>query len=213
MKKISFRDPLSEVYIDGDKVIRKINSGTRSFFIELFKKDFFIEMHKNKWIQNSEIIENDNQISMLHQKIDNFVELTEMSSYQLFLSGLHTINIAINSLNNGYLIKDASAWNVVFFRGKPLFLDIASFETWKNEKVWYGYGQFIRHFIIPLILNKELNIPVSQLFMTSRDGIQPQDAFKQLGIKAFKSTIYLEFVLAPSIFKSSEIKRPIKSML
>ncbi len=34
-------------------------------------------MHKNKWIQNSEIIENDNQISMLHQKIDNFVELTE----------------------------------------------------------------------------------------------------------------------------------------
>ena len=40
MKKISFRDPLSEVYIDGDKVIRKINSGTRSFLLNFLKKTF-----------------------------------------------------------------------------------------------------------------------------------------------------------------------------
>mgnify|MGYP007000099137 len=69
------------------------------------------------WVQKSDILNKENFVEMTHQKIENFTEVTEMSSYQLFLSGKQTLNIAIESLKNDYMLKDASAWNVVFSKG------------------------------------------------------------------------------------------------
>ena len=207
MKQLSFRDPLSKVFLNEEGVFRKINNDNKIFFEELFNKNFYIEMQNLNWIQESKIIEKNNEILIFHKKIDNFVETNEMSSYQLFESGLHTLNILITSLKNGYIIKDASAWNIVFSKGKPFFLDIASFEKWKNEKIWIGYGQFVRHYIMPLILNRELGIPTSKMFMMHRDGINPSDAFKQLGLKVYKSFLYIEFVLLPHIFRHKKIKK------
>ena len=205
MKRLSFRDPLSEVYLRNNQIIRKINKKEKFFFENLFKDDFYKKMTNDNWIQKSEINYNENQTEIIHEKINNFTEVTEMSSYQLFLSGLHTLNIAITSLKNGYMLKDASAWNVVFYNGNPLFLDIGSFQKWNEEKTWIGYGQFIRHYLIPLILNKELKIPVSKLFLTDRDGVYPKNAKNKLGLKVFKSLKYLEFILAPSMIKSASI--------
>ena len=205
MKRLSFRDPLSEVYLRNNQIIRKINKKENFFFENLFKDDFYKKMTNDNWIQKSEINYNENQTEITHEKINNFTEVTEMSSYQLFLSGMHTLNIAITSLKNGYMLKDASAWNVVFYNGNPLFLDIGSFQKWNEEKTWIGYGQFIRHYLIPLILNKELKIPVSKLFLTDRDGVYPKNAKNKLGLKVFKSLKYLEFILAPSMIKSASI--------
>ena len=56
MKRLSFRDPLSEVYVDDDKIIRKLKKNKSSFFIDLFKKDFYKEMIQDQWIQESEVI-------------------------------------------------------------------------------------------------------------------------------------------------------------
>ena len=207
MKRLSFRDPLSEVYLRNNQIIRKINKKEKFFFENLFKDDFYKKMTNDNWIQKSEINYNENQTEIIHEKINNFTEVTEMSSYQLFLSGMHTLNIAITSLKNGYMLKDASAWNVVFYNGNPLFLDIGSFQKWNEEKTWIGYGQFIRHYLIPLILNKELKIPISKLFLTDRDGVYPKDAKNKLGLKVFKSFKYLEFILAPSMIKSASINK------
>tara|TARA_B100001059_G_C17825577_1_gene581150 strand:+ start:1953 stop:3326 length:1374 start_codon:yes stop_codon:yes gene_type:complete len=205
MERLSFRDPLSEVYKEKDKIIRKLDSSNNLFFNEIFKKKFFKQMIQDQWIQESEIQKRNNQILMHHKMLNNFTEVTEMSSYQLYLAGELTINIAIECLKNDYIIKDASSWNVVFYRGKPLFLDIGSFEKWNGKNVWMAYGQFIRHFIIPLILNKELKLNISKSFLTDRDGIYPEDAKNKLGLKIFKSLSYLEFILAPTLLKSSKI--------
>ena len=207
MKKISFRDPLSEVYIDNNKIIRKIKKQDFQSINDLFEKNFYKNMIQKNWVQKSYIIDKEDFIEMSHDKIENFTEVTEMSSYQLYLSGMQTLNIAIESLKNDYMLKDASAWNMVFSKGKPLFLDVASFEKWDKQKTWLGYGQFIRHYIIPLILNKELKIPTSKLFLLYRDGVYPRDARNKLGIRIFKSFIYLEYIYAPTILKSTKIVR------
>ena len=132
-----------------------------------------------------------------------------MSSYQLYLCGLHTIKLMIKSLEYNYQIKDASAWNVVIFRGKPIFLDVASFEKWNGEKTWTAYGQYIRHFIIPLLINKEMGISTSKLFLINRDGVDPLEAFKLLGMKSYKSFIGFEFVILPYFLRSAKIKKKI----
>ena len=138
MRRISFRDPLSEVYADNNKIVRKIKKKGFLLFYDLFKKSFYKEMIQKNWVQKSDILNKENFVEMTHQKIENFTEVTEMSSYQLFLSGKQTLNIAIESLKNDYMLKDASAWNVVFSKGKPLFLDVASFEKWDKQKTWLG---------------------------------------------------------------------------
>ena len=207
MKKISFRDPLSEVYIENNKIIRKIKKQDFLLINDLFEKNFYKNMIQKNWVQKSYILNKEDFIEMSHDKIENFTEVTEMSSYQLYLSGMQTLNIAIESLKNDYMLKDASAWNMVFSKGKPLFLDVASFEKWDKQKTWLGYGQFIRHYIIPLILNKELKIPTSKLFLLYRDGVYPRDAKNKLGIRIFKSFIYLEYIYAPTILKSTKIVR------
>jgi len=140
-------------------------------------------MEEKKIIQSSYLIKKNKRLYLEHRKLENFIEANEMSSYQLFLCGCHTLNIIINSIKNDYIIKDASAWNVVFYNGKPLFLDIGSFEKWDGNNTWIGYGQFIRHFITPLLINKELKIPTSKLFINYPDGIDPSTAFDLLGFR------------------------------
>jgi len=207
IRQLSFRDPTSGVYLTDQGVYRKVNILNRSFYEDLFRKDFFKILEEDKFIQKSKILNNEDNLLIFHEKIDNFVEVNEMSSYQLFISGLHTLDIAIKSLENGYLLKDASAWNVVLTKGKPMFLDISSFEIWNKDKIWLAYGQFIRHFIIPLILNKELGLSIPKIFLTHRDGVQPNIAFKYLGIRLFKSFSYFEFIGLPNFFSSSKIKK------
>ena len=136
IRQLSFRDPTSGVYLTDQGVYRKINILNKSFYEDLFKKDFFKILEEKRFIQKSKILSDEDNLLIFHEKIDNFVEVNEMSSYQLFISGLHTLDIAIKSLENGYLLKDASAWNVVLTKGKPMFLDISSFEIWNKDKIW-----------------------------------------------------------------------------
>jgi len=206
MNTLSFRDPLSKVYKDGGVIYRKLNNESYLFFKTLKEEKFFHEIVTKRKVQNFDLTEKDRSI-MTHKYIKNFVSSNEMSSYQLFLSGLHTLDLLVECLNNGYCLKDASSWNVVFYEGQPIFLDIGSFESWDGNKVWLGYGQFVRHFIVPLIINKETGINTSFLFNNYFDGIDPFTAKKILGIKSFKSWKNLEFIYLPSLLERKKITK------
>ena len=203
---MSFRDPLSKVYKEGDIIFRKLNNYNYDFFKTLKEKIFFQEIIKKKKVQDFNLIEI-NQLTMTHKYIKNFVPSNEMSSYQLYLSGLHTLDLLVECLKNGYCLKDASSWNIVFYEGQPLFLDIGSFENWDGNKVWLAYGQFVRHFVVPLIINKETGIKTSFLFNNYFDGIDPFTAKTILGIKSFKSWKNIEFIYLPSLLERKKLAK------
>lgn len=206
MSTLSFRDPLSKVFKEGDVVYRKLNNDSYSFFKTLKEKFFFQEMIAKKKVQSFELDHKDLG-TMTHKYIKNFIPTNEMSSYQLYLSGLHTLDLLVECLKKGYSLKDASSWNVVFYDGQPLFLDVGSFESWDGNKVWIAYGQFVRHFIVPLIINKETGIKTSFIFNNYFDGIDPFTAKKILGIKSFKSWKNLEFIYLPSLLERKKITK------
>lgn len=211
MKTLSFRDPVSKVYISEKNIIRILNDDQYIFYKDLRDKFFIKELINEKLIQDFSLDNHEKQKIMKHAVIDNFVEANEMSSYQLYLSGIHTLDILIKSLESGYIIKDASAWNVVFSKGKPLFLDIGSFEKWDGKSVWNAYGQFVRHYIVPLIVNKETGINISSIFNNNIDGIDPFKAKNILGARVFKAWINVEFIFLPSLFEGKKIKEQKKS--
>ena len=48
-------------------------------------------------------------------------------------------------------LKDASAYNVQFLRGRPVLIDTLSFEPLRPGP-WVAYRQFCQHFYAPLLL-------------------------------------------------------------
>ncbi|MBT3220233.1 MAG: SAM-dependent methyltransferase, partial [Proteobacteria bacterium] len=68
-------------------------------------------------------------------------------------------------------LKDASAFNVQFLDGTPIFIDTLSFEVPPPEQPWVAYQQFCRHFLAPLALMALSDISLGQLSRIHLDGI------------------------------------------
>jgi len=68
-------------------------------------------------------------------------------------------------------LKDASAYNIQFFKGKPILIDTLSFEIYKENQPWVAYRQFCQHFLAPLSLMASRDIRLGQLMRIYIDGL------------------------------------------
>jgi hypothetical protein len=68
-------------------------------------------------------------------------------------------------------LKDASAFNIQFADGSPIFIDTLSFERYEEGKPWIAYRQFCMHFLAPLALMSYCDIRFSEWFRVSVDGV------------------------------------------
>ena len=69
---------------------------------------------------------------------------------QLKDAALATLKIQKISLDHGMSLKDCSAYNIQFKRGRPLFIDTLSFEKYREGEPWVAYRQLSQHFLAPL---------------------------------------------------------------
>ena len=90
-----------------------------------------------------------------------------------------TLELAERLLEDGLGLKDATPYNVLFQGPEPVFVDILSFESRRpGDAIWLPYAQFLRTFIIPLLLNKHFGLSPHQFFLTHRDGLSPEDLYE-----------------------------------
>lgn len=71
---------------------------------------------------------------------------------QLQAAALLTLRLALAGLEHGMLLRDASAYNILFRGCTPVFIDTLSFARHTEGEPWPAYGQFCRHFLAPLAL-------------------------------------------------------------
>jgi hypothetical protein len=62
------------------------------------------------------------------------------------------LRIQHRALKHGMTLKDASAYNTQFYKGKAIFIDTLSFERYQEGEPWVAYRQFCQHFFAPLAL-------------------------------------------------------------
>lgn len=103
----------------------------------------------------------------------------EWSFGQLKSAALATMRIQKLALSHGMSLKDASAYNIQFLKGKPVFIDTLSFEAADMKKPWVAYRQFCQHFLAPLALMALTDIRMGQLMKIYIDGI-PLDLASRL---------------------------------
>jgi len=103
----------------------------------------------------------------------------EWAFSQLRDAALLTLDVQKLALDHGMALKDASAYNVQFHRGRPILVDTLSFEVYREGAPWVAYRQFCQHFLAPLALMARRDIRLSQLFRIFVDGV-PLDLARSL---------------------------------
>jgi 2-polyprenyl-3-methyl-5-hydroxy-6-metoxy-1,4-benzoquinol methylase len=103
----------------------------------------------------------------------------EWSFGQLKDAALATLSIQKRALRLGMSLKDASAYNIQFYRGRPALIDTLSFETYQEGEPWVAYRQFCQHFLAPLVLMAYRDGRLNQLLRVYIDGI-PLDLASRL---------------------------------
>jgi hypothetical protein len=98
---------------------------------------------------------------------------------QLKDAALATLSIQKRALKFGMSLKDASAYNVQFYKGKAALIDTLSFETYQEGEPWVAYRQFCQHFLAPLALMATRDVRLNQLLRVYIDGI-PLDLASEL---------------------------------
>jgi hypothetical protein len=90
---------------------------------------------------------------------------------QLQDAALATLSIQNTALEHGFSLRDASAFNIQFHRGRPLLIDTLSFERYREGEPWVAYRQFCQHFLAPLALAAHVDARLSLLLRQFIDGI------------------------------------------
>lgn len=68
------------------------------------------------------------------------------------------------------ILKDASAFNVAWHLGKPIFIDHGSFTRYEEGQPWQAYQQFVRHFLGPLMLMSQQDLRYLDFFRSHLEG-------------------------------------------
>lgn len=168
----SFRDPSGFMFWDNGVLRRNIQPiyfpqyqqlKTSGFFDALIKKGLLIA-HEETQVSDQEII-------ISPEKIPFITNPFEWSFEQYKHAALLTLQIQKYALSKGFILKDASAYNVTFHKGKPVFIDTLSFDFYEENTPWRAYKQFITHFFGPLVLAKYHGADIFKMMQTHIDGI------------------------------------------
>ena len=184
----SFRDPSGSVFYKGNKVFRQINKSYKKEFVLFLSSGLKKYLEKKGLLIKSAIVD-DNVLEV--QKILFISYPYEWSFSQLKDAALLTLEIQKESLKFGMSLKDASSYNIQFYNGKPIFIDLLSFEKYEEGKPWVAYRQFCQHFFAPLALMANTDERLSQLLKVYIDGIPLDLASKLLPAKTWLDMAFL----------------------
>ncbi|PXY43514.1 nodulation protein NoeA [Flavobacterium hydrophilum] len=184
----SFRDPSGYVFIEDDSVKRIINPIYFNQYRSLTKSGFYNTLFEKKYLIPHKVVEeNQDQIIIEAQKIPLVNYPYEWSFLQYKHAALLTLKIQKLSLKNNFTLKDASAFNITFHEGKPVFIDTLSFDFYQENNPWLAYKQFIMHFLGPLVLTKYFGQDYLKTLSQNLEGISLQKLSRLLPFKSYFS--------------------------
>lgn len=103
-------------------------------------------------------------LHVLKQRKIAFVSYPYEWSFEMLRdAALATLAIMDRALSAGFILKDATAFNILFDGVVPKLVDIPSIEPYVEGRVWTGYSQFCRSFLVPLLLAAYRDVDVQPL--------------------------------------------------
>ncbi len=181
----SFRDPSGFLFFRDDVLFRQVNQVYAGNYTRLMESGLYGKLVKAGLLvphteSNTRPADEKRSFKIICPERLPFISYPyEWSFGQLKDAALATLSIQKRALKLGMSLKDASAYNLQFYRGKPTLIDTLSFEVYREGEPWVAYRQFCQHFLAPLALMAYRDVRLSQLLRVYIDGI-PLDLASQL---------------------------------
>ena len=182
----SFRDPSGFMFTHDGQLYRQVNQKYHEDYDLLMRSGLYDQLNRSRTLVAHKEVElalapqPDIAYKVIQpEKVDFISYPYEWCFNQLKDAAILTLAIARRSLEFGMILKDASAYNIQFQQGKPIFIDSLSFEKYEEGLPWVAYRQFCQHFLAPLALMAKKDVRLAQMLRVHTDGI-PLDLASKL---------------------------------
>jgi ribosomal protein L11 methylase PrmA len=187
----SFRDPNARVFYSGGEVLRGLSARALDEFDALASTTFFRRnLSDGRLVQTERLADGHTQGAggpwaavLKHRRIPYISYPYEWSFGMLKDAALLQLALLRDALDEGMILKDASAFNVQWEGARPTFIDITSFERLKSGSTWVGYRQFCQLFLYPLFLQAYKQVSFQPWLRGRLDGIEPQEFVRVMSVR------------------------------
>ena len=173
----SYRDPSGFVYQADGTLYRQVNTTFADEFDACESSGLYDDLSASGLLIDHERVALEHAVTpeahavLRPTRVDFISYPYEWSFGELKDAALLTLDVQKKALERGFILRDASAYNVQFQDGRPIFIDTLSFERRVEGRPWNAYKQFCEHFLVPLTLMSECDVRCEQLLRPNVDGI------------------------------------------
>jgi hypothetical protein len=173
----SFRDPCGFVFRRDGVLYRQVDDAGLADYEALLSSGLYEELVADGLLiphdeVDMELAWNDRAARVLRPEPVPFVSYPyEWCCGALRDAALATLAAERCALRRGLTLKDASAYNVQFRRGRPVLVDTLSFARRVEGEPWVAYRQFCQHFLAPLALLTLRDARLGSLLRAHLDGV------------------------------------------
>lgn len=199
----SFRDPRAYVFFQGDRVIRAVMPVADAEFRQTITSGLVDRLAKTGLmlpcallsIPQSELAayvgpRGDVAATVYEQpRVPMISYPYEWSFSQLKDAALLHLDLQLTALDEGYVLADASAYNMQFINAKPVHIDVMSLRPYREGQHWDGYNQFCRQFLLPLAIEAWTGLSFQPMYRGSINGISFSDALAILPRHKFLTSL------------------------
>lgn len=181
----SFRDPNGFIFKQNGKLYRQVNQSYASEYSLLMESGLYAKLTKAGLLiphEETDVspVEPVQAFKVIQPEYVPFISYPYEWSFGLLKeAALTTLSIQKRALKAGMILKDSSAYNLQFIKGKAVLIDTLSFDIYHEGEPWVAYRQFCQHFLAPLALMAHTDIRLSQLLRVYIDGV-PLDLASRL---------------------------------
>ncbi|THU31137.1 SAM-dependent methyltransferase [Niastella caeni] len=186
----SFKDPSGYVFEAEGKIYRQVNQYYAAQYRQLMESGLYKQLlSQQRLIPHVEVVENMTNsqewyTTLLPERLQTISYPYEWCFEQLQDAALLTLTVLKTSLQHGMILKDATPYNIQFHKGRPIFIDTLSFDTYDPKQPWIAYRQFCQCFLFPLYLEHYLKSDIQRILSTYIDGIPVDFIAKLLPLKS-----------------------------
>jgi ribosomal protein L11 methylase PrmA len=173
----SFRDPAGFVFTRDGILYRQVNYDAQRDYDQLGSSGLLAELlAAGDLVPHQEVstaLSPDGRAyRVIRPEAVDFISYPyEWSFTQMKDAARLTLRLQKAAMARGMGLKDATPFNVVFARGRPIWIDTLSFEVPRPRQPWVAYRQFCEMFLAPLALMSLVDVRLADLLRSNLDGV------------------------------------------